>query len=915
MKRKISTYNSLFIIRTLSVFLLTFFVLSLNGQVNINPHLNTGNYSPISSVVYTINGNDVVQNSPATSGNENPGSTPVFLKRINATKSPSDPTQVVLDYFNFENVTIKNLNLTAATTGVGVYYDGTSTMIHNNVPAFLDKLSLLVTDANIRSKVWYDNPGNLPCNTLPPDCTTQDFDIQFSRGFLPEDYMLVGERWGNSTFSLRALDANGNEIGSTLTFGGGGGGAYQKYDWNTGYSMTYQSGQAMAFTVIPASLFNAGQTVFGLRIFNSVDQADVKFFGLSDNTFDDNPVNPSVTGITGTVFHDINGLTDATVNGTGIGSIGPDQLYVNLLNGSNQVVATKPANANGTYVFFAIDPGTYTVQVSLNEGVTGQAAPAVSLPAGWVNTGENQGSGAGSDGTIDSKLTVSVMVDEMTTDVNFGMQQLPVPSIETAPELVNPGGNNAVAVPAATFQANDTDGEVVAILITEFPSNTTTITINGVEYTSATFPVAGVEVPASANGNPTQAILVDPIDGAVTVSIPFKAKDNAGFLSDVSGEANQPFTVPDGPTAIDDEATTSINTPVNLDILDNDIEGSTPLVPGSIVFINGTEPDPVTVGVFTVDLATGIVTFTPANNYVGVATIDYQVCDQNSLCDIATITVTIISGTTNLYPAAGPGTLAFEDLWPAKGDYDFNDLVIDYQFLITTNTSNMVEEIQATFTIKAFGASFENGFGFQLSENIDADDLTVSGYSLTENFITLNPNGTEDGQSKPTIIVYDNAFNEMPHPGIGIGVNTEPSAPYVAPKTLVITISVTPNKYNYNQLDIANFNPFIIVNKNRAVEVHLPNFPPTDLADQGMFGQWDDDSDAGTGKYYLTANNLPWAINIYESFDWPIEKQDITWVHLKFAEWAVSGGVLYPNWYQNITGFRNNSLIYQVPSN
>ncbi len=26
------------------------------------------------------------------------------------------------------------------------------------------------------------------------------------------------------------------------------------------------------------------------------------------------------------------------------------------------------------------------------------------------------------------------------------------------------------------------------------------------------------------------------------------------------------------------------------------------------------------------------------------------------------------------------GTLAYEDLWPGKGDYDFNDLVVDYDF-------------------------------------------------------------------------------------------------------------------------------------------------------------------------------------------------------------------------------------------
>ncbi len=269
----------------------------------------------------------------------------------------------------------------------------------------------------------------------------------------------------------------------------------------------------------------------------------------------------------------------------------------------------------------------------------------------------------------------------------------------------------------------------------------------------------------------------------------------------------------------------------------------------------------------------------------------------------------------NLFPASGFGTLAFEDLWPAKGDYDFNDLVIDYQFEITANVSNYIESVKATFIIKAFGASYENGFGFQLSESIDADDLNVAGYSITENFINLNANGTESGQTKPTIIVFDNAYNEMDHVSSGIGVNTQPNQPYVEPKTIELTIDFEPNTYTLSQLEIYNFNPFLIVNKNRNIEVHLPNYPPTDLADQSLFGQWDDASDPATGKYYVSGGNLPWAINIYEQFDYPVEKQDIVRAHLKFAEWAKSGGLLYPNWYRDITGHRNNSLIYEIPDN
>lgn len=269
----------------------------------------------------------------------------------------------------------------------------------------------------------------------------------------------------------------------------------------------------------------------------------------------------------------------------------------------------------------------------------------------------------------------------------------------------------------------------------------------------------------------------------------------------------------------------------------------------------------------------------------------------------------------NNYPATGYGTLAYEDLWPSKGDYDFNDMVIDYRFVITTDNNNMISQLDGTFILKAFGASYENGFGFQLSEAIDANDLTVTGYELTSDVVTLSGNGTEAGQSKPTIIVFDNAYEQMAYPGTGIGVNTSPGATYVQPDTLKIKIIFPANQYSFNDLDIANFNPFIIVNLDRAVEVHLPNYPPTDLADLSLLGQSEDASNPGAGTYYKTANNLPWAINIYESFEYPIEKQEIIWAHLKFAEWATSGGVLFPNWYQNLSGYRNNALIYQAPTN
>ncbi len=257
------------------------------------------------------------------------------------------------------------------------------------------------------------------------------------------------------------------------------------------------------------------------------------------------------------------------------------------------------------------------------------------------------------------------------------------------------------------------------------------------------------------------------------------------------------------------------------------------------------------------------------------------------------------------------GTLAFEDLWPWKGDYDFNDLVVNYDFDITKNAQEYVEHIKATFTIYAIGAAFHNGFGFTLPTVSPNNIVSATGSVLKAgSMVSVAGNGLENGQSKATVIVSDDVFDVMPHPGGGIGVNTEIYAPYVQPVTLEINMEFAPGTVTFSQLDIGNFNPFMFIDQNRGVEIHLPGYAPTDLADQSLIGTGEDAGNQGTTHYYKTDNNLPWAINIPEVFEYPIEKHDITTVYNHFAEWAESDGVLYPDWYKDLPGYRNQTSIY-----
>lgn len=264
----------------------------------------------------------------------------------------------------------------------------------------------------------------------------------------------------------------------------------------------------------------------------------------------------------------------------------------------------------------------------------------------------------------------------------------------------------------------------------------------------------------------------------------------------------------------------------------------------------------------------------------------------------------------NFYPSEGDfGTLGFEDMWPYKGDYDFNDLVVDYNFNTVTNANDNAVEIYLILKVRAIGAAYKNGFGIELPISADAVSQVTGDFSFTQDVVNVNANNLENNQSNAVIVFFDNAFDLLPHPGDGPGVNTRNGATYVEPTEVNFHITFA-YPISSENLEEAPFNPFIFVNGERGREIHLKNNHPTDLIDDSFFGEGQDASEPEQGLYYLAENNLPWAINIVEEFDYPIEKSAVINAYNYFAQWAQSGGSQYPDWYSDDAGYRNNSNIY-----
>ncbi|KGL59471.1 MULTISPECIES: LruC domain-containing protein [unclassified Polaribacter] len=230
-------------------------------------------------------------------------------------------------------------------------------------------------------------------------------------------------------------------------------------------------------------------------------------------------------------------------------------------------------------------------------------------------------------------------------------------------------------------------------------------------------------------------------------------------------------------------------------------------------------------------------------------------------------------------------TIAFEDLWPYSGDYDFNDLVISYNIKTILNAENNVTQVDYNYIVESIGAAYKNGFGLELEGVSPSAISSVTGSNLTEGIITNNANGTEQAQPNAVIIFFDNA-----HLNVGL------------PNTISIVFE---NPITTAALGNAPFNPFLIVNMNRLKEVHLPNkpttyYPTTVSIEEGPTVR---DSDGN----FKTPEGFPWAMNINGKYKAPKEKVIITEAYNFFANWATSGGTSYPDWYQNKRGYRNNA--------
>ncbi|MFJ1474822.1 gliding motility-associated C-terminal domain-containing protein [Capnocytophaga cynodegmi] len=205
-----------------------------------------------------------------------------------------------------------------------------------------------------------------------------------------------------------------------------------------------------------------------------------------------------------------------------------------------------------------------------------------------------------------------------------------------------------VLVTASPIVANDDDYTMYPIYTTVGGTVSTSVLINDTfEGVTATLGTVTISNPTTPNTN----IYIDTANGMVVVlpntpvgtyTLTYTICEKAN-PTNCSNQANVTVVVLDVPKANDDSATTEINTPVAVNILENDqnvpTTGRVSVVSdpsrGSVQVNDGGTPN---------DPSDDIITYTPNLGFVGTDTFVYELCDVAGNCSNATVTIEVVAG-------------------------------------------------------------------------------------------------------------------------------------------------------------------------------------------------------------------------------------------------------------------------------
>lgn len=241
------------------------------------------------------------------------------------------------------------------------------------------------------------------------------------------------------------------------------------------------------------------------------------------------------------------------------------------------------------------------------------------------------------------------------------------------------------------------------------------------------------------------------------------------------------------------------------------------------------------------------------------------------------------------YPAAGVnGTLAFEDMWPKQGDYDFNDLVMSWHVTQARDAKGQVVDVTSTFGTLACGATRRFGIHWRLP----LESSLVSGATVSVDGGKASSLSADSGVAEATFTLAKSVADAIDFAKGSDFSNTESGTAVQKGRTFTVNVAFT-TAQSPTALGAAPYDLFI---RDGNAEVHLPGLSATSRMNTSLWNSADDASDLKKGVTYRTKTGLPWAIATSAPWKHPREGMSISEAYPDFATWAESGGTKATDW-------------------
>lgn len=238
---------------------------------------------------------------------------------------------------------------------------------------------------------------------------------------------------------------------------------------------------------------------------------------------------------------------------------------------------------------------------------------------------------------------------------------------------------------------------------------------------------------------------------------------------------------------------------------------------------------------------------------------------------------------------------AFEDLWPYKGDYDFNDVILNYE---RESTYSQGKKVAESFIIKTYQniAGNHNGLGVSIkpygrgySDNFQSQGsmtcfIKKNGSDVFEPLeVTYEPKNINNNNRLPVYLITDNVQKEI-------------GAEYKLNYTYNYAIDPSDNEL---RIDIL---PFIYrdIENGKRWEVHIAKEKPTFKMDESLFGMGDDASKTNSDQCFIRkgGGKYPFAIrlegatveDIKPLLDPANEMKSIDKIYTKYNDWCSQNG-------------------------